>query len=209
MAEPDAAPGHTLSICLINPKFEPSFWGYDFALPMMSGDKRCTPLYDRLAAAGRLDFSHPDVAFHPALMNRETLKAGYDALMKRLYEPDAYFARLFRGYAGSPSFRTRRQAMEREIAAPRRRLLQSAGGMLQLAKLLRAAWPHSPAYLRAWRRHNRPMGRDRIPLPAFIGLCAIHFHFFSIANNAKKGEFGTVSRQDQTWAEPARLPAAI
>jgi hypothetical protein len=168
-----------------------------------------TPLYDRLAAAGRLDFSHPDVPFHPALMDRETLKAGYDALMRRLYAPEAYFARLFGGYAGSPAFRARRQAMEREIAAPRRRLLQSFGAMLLAGKLLRAAWPLAPAYLRAWRRHNWPLGRERIPLPAFIGLCAIHFHLFKIANHARKGEFGTVIQQDQNWQAQSRLPAAI
>jgi hypothetical protein len=80
---------------------------------------------------------------------------------------------------------------------------------LLAGKLLRAAWPLSPAYLRAWRRHNRPLGRERIPLPAFIGLCAIHFHFFRIANHARKGEFGTVIQQDQTWQAQSRLPAAI
>src|SRR5712691_4487880 len=30
-----------LKICLLNPKFELSYWGYDFALPVMPGDKRC------------------------------------------------------------------------------------------------------------------------------------------------------------------------
>jgi radical SAM superfamily enzyme YgiQ (UPF0313 family) len=36
------APPRTLSICLINPKFEPSYWGFDYALPLYPGDKRCT-----------------------------------------------------------------------------------------------------------------------------------------------------------------------
>ena len=31
-----------LKICLINPKFEPSYWGFDYALPLYPGDKRCT-----------------------------------------------------------------------------------------------------------------------------------------------------------------------
>jgi radical SAM superfamily enzyme YgiQ (UPF0313 family) len=40
-SEPKAPP-RTLSICLINPKFEPSYWGFDYALPLYPGDKRCT-----------------------------------------------------------------------------------------------------------------------------------------------------------------------
>ncbi len=31
-----------LKICLINPKFEPSYWGMDYALPIYPGNKRCT-----------------------------------------------------------------------------------------------------------------------------------------------------------------------
>lgn len=30
----------SLSICLISPRFEPSFWGREYALPLMPGDKR-------------------------------------------------------------------------------------------------------------------------------------------------------------------------
>lgn len=32
----------TLSVALINPKFEPSYWGFEFALPMYPGDRRST-----------------------------------------------------------------------------------------------------------------------------------------------------------------------
>jgi radical SAM superfamily enzyme YgiQ (UPF0313 family) len=31
-----------LKICLINPRFEPSYWGFDYALPLYPGDRRCT-----------------------------------------------------------------------------------------------------------------------------------------------------------------------
>lgn len=30
--------GRTLSICLINPRFEPSYWGFEYALPMYPGN---------------------------------------------------------------------------------------------------------------------------------------------------------------------------
>ena len=33
-----------LSICLINPRFEPSFWGLEHMLPILPGDKRCPML---------------------------------------------------------------------------------------------------------------------------------------------------------------------
>lgn len=32
----------TLSICLINPRFEPSYWGFEYALPLYPGNKRST-----------------------------------------------------------------------------------------------------------------------------------------------------------------------
>src|SRR5205807_5321146 len=35
-------PKKKLSICLINPRFEPSYWGFDYALPLYPGNKRCT-----------------------------------------------------------------------------------------------------------------------------------------------------------------------
>lgn len=31
-----------LKICLINPKFEPSYWGFDYALPLYPGNVKCT-----------------------------------------------------------------------------------------------------------------------------------------------------------------------
>ena len=35
-------PARTLSICLINPRFEPSYLGFEYALPLYPGDKRST-----------------------------------------------------------------------------------------------------------------------------------------------------------------------
>jgi hypothetical protein len=66
-----------------------------------------TPLYDRLKAEGRLlhrDFDGHERAhyvgtaggtnFHPGHMTREELKRGQQALCRRLYEPEAFLARL-------------------------------------------------------------------------------------------------------------------
>lgn len=160
-----------------------------------------TPLYDRLAASGRLDFSHPYVAFHPTLMSRETLKTGYDALMLRLFEPDNYLARLFAGYAGSPAFRVRRREMDARMG---RRdgwpgaLMRTLAGLSQAWRLWRAMAEAKMvrrlgvAYVKAWMRLNLPLGQDRMPLSGFVGLCVVHWHFFNIANQPSKGEFGMV-----------------
>ena len=49
----------TLSICLINPKFEPSYWGFDYALPLYPGNKRCTMITGALpAVAGLVPTGH-------------------------------------------------------------------------------------------------------------------------------------------------------
>jgi len=56
-----------------------------------------TPLYDRLAAEGRLDMAdEPEFGSNviPIHLSREELRDGYAAVMKDLYEPESYFDRL-------------------------------------------------------------------------------------------------------------------
>jgi radical SAM superfamily enzyme YgiQ (UPF0313 family) len=48
------SPRRTLSICLINPRFEPSYWGFDFALPLYPGDKRSTMISGSLSTVAGL-----------------------------------------------------------------------------------------------------------------------------------------------------------
>jgi radical SAM superfamily enzyme YgiQ (UPF0313 family) len=47
-----------LSICLINPRFEPSYWGFEFALPLYPGDKRSTMISGSLGAIAALSGEH-------------------------------------------------------------------------------------------------------------------------------------------------------
>ncbi len=57
----DAAPGQskrTLSICLINPRFDPSYWGFEFALPLYPGDKRSTMISGSLSSVAGLCGDH-------------------------------------------------------------------------------------------------------------------------------------------------------
>jgi radical SAM superfamily enzyme YgiQ (UPF0313 family) len=51
-------PARRLSICLINPRFEPSYWGFDFALPLYPGDKRSTMISGSLTAVAGLCGDH-------------------------------------------------------------------------------------------------------------------------------------------------------
>ena len=51
-------PAKTLSICLINPRFEPSYWGFEFALPLYPGDKRSTMIPGSLSAVAGLCGDH-------------------------------------------------------------------------------------------------------------------------------------------------------
>ncbi|HZZ28558.1 MAG TPA: B12-binding domain-containing radical SAM protein [Pirellulales bacterium] len=47
-----------LSICLINPRFEPSYWGFEFALPLYPGNKRSTMISGSLSAVAGLCGEH-------------------------------------------------------------------------------------------------------------------------------------------------------
>jgi radical SAM superfamily enzyme YgiQ (UPF0313 family) len=51
-------PARVLSICLINPKFDPSYWGFEYALPMYPGDRRSTMLAGALPTLAGLADGH-------------------------------------------------------------------------------------------------------------------------------------------------------
>src|SRR5262249_47488968 len=70
-----------------------------------------TPLYDRLARAGRL-VPEDDVWFEPRPMSRQTPNRGFAHLNQRLYTAEAFFERVFKGNEASPVFRKRRREMD-------------------------------------------------------------------------------------------------
>src|SRR2546422_11043026 len=47
-----------LKICLINPKFEPSYWGFDYALPLYPGNRKCTMITGALPHLAGLTPDH-------------------------------------------------------------------------------------------------------------------------------------------------------
>ncbi len=52
------ATAKTLSICLINPRFEPSYWGFEYALPLYPGQKRSTMISGSLATVAGMCGDH-------------------------------------------------------------------------------------------------------------------------------------------------------
>ncbi|PBB28001.1 MULTISPECIES: radical SAM protein [unclassified Mesorhizobium] len=170
-----------------------------------------TPLYDRLRTEGRLDLSDPHVSFHPKNMTREVLKAGYDKLVRRLYEPDAYFDRLVDGYAGSPGFRRSRAAQAMLVGRERSgmgRLAELAAAALTATRLLgtliakRQAISLGSAYVRHWRRNRRLCGREAIPFGSFVFLCIEHWHCYVISQTSIWFQIGS-SRPETMRPLPA------
>jgi len=47
-----------LSVCLINPRFEPSYWGFEYALPLYPGDRRSTMINGALPTVAALAAGH-------------------------------------------------------------------------------------------------------------------------------------------------------
>lgn len=161
-----------------------------------------TPLYDRLKAENRLDYSDPVVVFAPAQMTQKELKEGHSSLLCRLYEPAAFFGRLLRGYHGSRAFK-RRQAELNLATRPLRRndrVLRSLGATgiaLRLGReLLRRSFFKrlAPAYFRAYFSDRFAFGRDSMPWHEFISLCVVHWHCFNLARlgGTKFGSTGPV-----------------
>ncbi len=69
------SPARTLSICLINPRFEPSYWGFEYALALYPGDKRSTMISGSLPAVAGLSGDH-----HVVLLDENVEDIDWDSL---------------------------------------------------------------------------------------------------------------------------------
>src|SRR5262249_42018392 len=103
-----------------------------------------TPLYDRLERDGRLDpadVSEFGTNVIPLRMSREALRAGYQAVMSELYEPEAFFARVEDLYlrARIPYYPARRRH-----TTLWRRLTQSARALVECVVLFARLMRHVP-----------------------------------------------------------------
>lgn len=160
--------------------------GMLFAIPK-------TPLYDRLAAEGRLDpADHPDYGTNviPAQMTREELRDGYVQLHNDLYDPAEYFDRFeqlwirdrFRfGMTRSAYWRRHRWAWLKAEA------LLATRSLLLYTQLMRGV-PN--AELRREYRHRFwrliKARRDPVVWFAFLIKCLMHYHHFTMAKEMRQ-----------------------
>jgi radical SAM superfamily enzyme YgiQ (UPF0313 family) len=178
--------------------------GVGLALVAMLTPIPTTPLYDRLKAEGRLDYSDPELIFHPKKMSRETLKRGYVDLMQRLYTPDAFFGRVLAGYSQSESHRNIRKAHNAKIKqrSLMRQLRNFAAGVAQAGKLVRELIRRGllssvgRSYVDIWWGKNRALGANGLSFVSFVLLCMEHWHYFNVANGPRRGTFGAVVEKD-------------
>jgi radical SAM superfamily enzyme YgiQ (UPF0313 family) len=147
-----------------------------------------TPLYDRLAAEGRLDeetASDFGTNVIPLGMSRNELREGYVQLQRVLHDPEAYFDRLDRLYLqGGFRFAQPRQKYWRKhpLAWLRGQTIEVARCAGLFLRLMQRVEP--PELRRLYRRRMLRLLRQRPdPVVAFVYLlkCAIHFHHHTMA----------------------------
>jgi radical SAM superfamily enzyme YgiQ (UPF0313 family) len=70
-------PKRTLSICLINPRFDPSYWGLEYALPLYPGNKRSSMISGSLTTVAGLCGDH-----HVRLVDENVEEIDWESLEK-------------------------------------------------------------------------------------------------------------------------------
>lgn len=158
-----------------------------------------TPLYERLRAEGRLDFSDPELIYLPKQMTREQLKTGFRELLKRVFDVEAYFDRVFDG-AAAPA--AQRPPGARSLNRARRpnwklRLLYPsawAARALYLA-LVMARQGQLSRHLRACRRvlrRNSALGPAALAFGEMVKHWITYWHFACVTRQIRGTQFGNV-----------------
>lgn len=155
-----------------------------------------TPLYERLRAEGRLDFSDPELIYLPKQMTREQLKTGFRNLLGRVFDVDAYFDRVFS--AGSI---TKSRQWDRSGGSPtfKQRLLFSTAWTaraLMLAGVI-AGQGQFMKHMRACRRvlrRNASLGANAFGFGELVAAWITYWHFASVTRQISGTQFGNVPR---------------
>lgn len=174
-----------------------------------------TPLYDRLRDEGRLDFSDPDLIYVPKQMTREQLKGGFQSLLNRVFDVEAYFDRVFSGVASPSQHRKRSRGA---IDVPRSNL--AVRGLLTAAWVARAVLlafvmarqselgRHLRVLLNVVKR-NRVLGRDRFTFGEMVNHWISYWHFARVTRQVSGTEFGIVPREPLHRGSPSPLNETI
>ncbi len=154
-----------------------------------------TPLHDRLAAEGRLD---PADEFEfgtnviPLQLGREELREGYLKVVRDLYEPDAFFARLEALYleekieVGRGRSRYWRRHPLQRLKMEALWLVQATGLFLRLMRGVPEAYLRKEYRKRLWRflKVRRNPGHALI----YTIQMAMHYHAHTMAKQMSAGE---------------------
>ena len=169
-----------------------------FAMAGMLSAIPKTPLYDRLAAEGRLDnaaIDDPRVATNvvPLLMSVEQMRDGWIDLMGRLYDAENYFERFdalfIDGKIPLGSFRMNWLRRRRPLSYLKYQVETILAGLWLLARI----WsdPRSRPFRGVYARHLRKLIAARRPpryLFQFAMKCAVHVHFATLTGQMTRGE---------------------
>jgi radical SAM superfamily enzyme YgiQ (UPF0313 family) len=150
-----------------------------------------TPLYDRLAAEGRLDPT--DVRTFgtnviPLRMDRETLVKGYLDLLTELYEPESYFDRLDElflenrlslGNRNLPAYWKRHPWWNFQVQA--KDLAQAVGLFARLMSKVREPHLRRAYGTRVWRIFWKRLQPG--VLLYYVIKCALHYHLYKMAES--------------------------
>jgi radical SAM superfamily enzyme YgiQ (UPF0313 family) len=152
-----------------------------------------TPLHDRLAAEGRLDFADvPEFGTNviPLRLGREQLRDGYLKVMNELYAPEAYFDRLEDLYLREkmPYSQTRskywKQHPWRGFKAGAAMLVR---GMVLFSRLMRRI--PDPELRAEYRRRIWKMlkvRREPAVLFIYVVKCAMHYHHYRMTQDMSR-----------------------
>jgi radical SAM superfamily enzyme YgiQ (UPF0313 family) len=159
-----------------------------------------TPLYERLAAEGRLDPEDESVwgtNVIPQRLDRGQLREGYVKLMNDLYAPEAYFERLDALYLREQFHfaRARTRYWRRHPIRGLRDQAISLMRFLGMARRLLKQVPDSRLRMQ-YRRQLWRLVRDRrdpAVLLAYVVKCAIHFHHYTMSRQMASTESSVFS----------------
>ncbi|HVW36758.1 MAG TPA: radical SAM protein [Pirellulales bacterium] len=154
-----------------------------------------TPLYERLAASGRLDRDDdPEFGTNviPLLIDREALRDGYLQLMQELYEPAAYFERLEQLYLRDRfQYGQARRKYWREHRWP---WLKAQAKSLARSAYVYARLMHDVRDADLRREYRRRLvrllktRREAESLFIYLIKCAMHYHHYTMTRQMVGGQ---------------------
>ena len=151
-----------------------------------------TPLYERLEKDGRLRLDDPNCNIVPKQMTPQELQQGYWQLLKRLYDPQAFFDRYFQ-VNGYPDFKRRRAEISAR-ANEGKAWPTLVYGLLLLRSLIvalikeRSLMTIGAVYLRNFFQRSLRVRADIIGFAQFMNRCVTHWHFYKFTREGTAGK---------------------